>query len=390
VSSRALWVITLGLLVFGAFWFLEGAHRPFIAFALMGALLVHAGERPKAREVLICVVLAAGIGLAYLGSGRSFGSYTAAEAVGLLDFLGLASIAMLTADAARDAGKLRPFLIAIFGPLLMSMVSLSLTIGMTLHPRVYDPVLYRFDELLGGQASFVVGRWFSSLEGLQQLCFLAYGAMPLAVVYLCWESLQKRKRPDGVIAMLAAGGTGYVLYQICPASGPTFAFGSAFPFSPPVNVTAQAIPLGAFPRNAMPSVHIAWTLLLMWHLPTRQTLVRLGAFVFLVLTALATLGLGEHYLIDLVLAVPLAASAQAICAASWLPGIAGLALTSAWLWAFRLCWLPSDQASAWLLVLATIGISAIIALASVRRRARAHTAPLTVAVPEPTQSSAQG
>ncbi len=390
MSSRAPWVITLGLLVFCAFWFLEGAHRPFIAFALLGALMVHAAERPKRREVLITIVLAAGIGLAYLGSGRSFGVYPAAEAVGLLDFLGLASIALLMADAARDSGKLRPFLIAIFGPLLMSMVSLSLTIGTAMHPQVYDPVLYRFDELLGGQASFAVGRWFSSLEGLQQLCFLVYEAMPLAVVYLCWESMQKRQRPEGVIAMLAAGGTGYVLYQICPASGPTFAFGNAFPFSPPVNVAAQAIPLGAFPRNAMPSVHIAWTLLLMWHLPTRQGLVRLGAFVFLVLTALATLGLGEHYLIDLVLAVPLAASAQAICVASWLPGLAGLALTSAWLWAFRLCWLPSDQASAWLLVLATIGISVVIALASVRTRARVHTGPITVAVPEPTQSSAQG
>ena len=390
MSSRALWVITLGLLVFGAFWFLEGAHRPFIAFALMGALPVYVAERPKTREALISLALAGGIGLAYFGSGRTFGNFTAAEAVGLLAFLGLASIALLTADAARDAGKLRPFLISIFGPLLMSMVTLSLTIGTALHPRVYDPVLYRFDELLGGQPSFAVGRWFSSLGGLQELCFLVYGAMPLAVVYLCWESTQKRQRPDGVIAMLAAGGTGYVLYQICPASGPTFAFGNAFPFSPPVNVAAQAIPLGAFPRNAMPSVHIAWTLLLMWHLPTRQALVRLGAFVFLVLTTLATLGLGEHYLIDLVLAVPLAASAQAICAASWFPGIAGLALTSAWLLAFRLCWLPSDQVSAWLLVLATLGISIAIAIASVRRRARSHGVPITVAVPEPTQSSAQG
>jgi hypothetical protein len=192
-----------------------------------------------------------------------------------------------------------------------------------------------------------------------------------------------------VIALLAAGGTGYVLYQICPASGPTFAFGSAFPFSPPSDVAAQAKPLGAFPRNAAPSVHIAWTLLLMWNLPSRQALVRAGAFLFLILTALATLGLGEHYLIDLVLAVPLAASAQAMCAASWLAGFAGLAVTSAWLWAFRLCWLPSDRVSAWALVLATVAFSALIAAAA-RRGAGAEAAAATARVREPARSSAPG
>ncbi len=55
------------------------------------------------------------------------------------------------------------------------------------------------------------------------------------------------------------------------------------------------------PRNAMPSLHMTWALLALWYSPRRLLW---ASAVSVRLTALATVGLGEHYLIDLAAAVP--------------------------------------------------------------------------------------
>lgn len=56
-------------------------------------------------------------------------------------------------------------------------------------------------------------------------------------------------------------------------------------------------------RNCMPSMHLTWALLLAFNLRGKP---RIVAGVFAALTALATLATGEHYLPDLIVAVPLA------------------------------------------------------------------------------------
>src|SRR4029077_13790136 len=87
------------------------------------------------------------------------------------------------------------------------------------------------------------------------------------------------------------------------------------------------------------SMHFALALLLWFNARSLHAAVR-GAFaVLLGLTFLATLGLGEHYLIDLVAGVPLALTVQAICTRT-LPWsdparryamTAGALLTAAWI-----------------------------------------------------------
>lgn len=89
----------------------------------------------------------------------------------------------------------------------------------------------------------------------------------------------------------------------------------------------------------MPSLHVAWTFLLFWNLRKRRILGPLMA-LFLALTALATLGLGEHYLADLIVAIPLALTIQVAVlktTSQWrLAALsAGSVITLAWLMAFR-------------------------------------------------------
>lgn len=55
------------------------------------------------------------------------------------------------------------------------------------------------------------------------------------------------------------------------------------------------------PRNCVPSLHLTWALLCVVYVAPRW---RWMAATFAALTALATLGTGEHYLVDLVVAVP--------------------------------------------------------------------------------------
>jgi hypothetical protein len=90
----------------------------------------------------------------------------------------------------------------------------------------------------------------------------------------------------------------------------------------------------------MPSLHVGWMLLLFWNTRRRAWWVALGAAFYLLLTALATLGFGEHYLADLIVAPPLAVAVQALCTRTasrvrWMVMASGGAVTLAWLIAFR-------------------------------------------------------
>jgi len=61
---------------------------------------------------------------------------------------------------------------------------------------------------------------------------------------------------------------------------------------------------------------MAWVLLVWWYSRGLSWWERGVAFAFLVFTVLATLGTGEHYLVDLVVAFPFAVLVEAVCSFS--------------------------------------------------------------------------
>jgi hypothetical protein len=66
-------------------------------------------------------------------------------------------------------------------------------------------------------------------------------------------------------------------------------------------------------RNGMPSLHLGSVLLGYWHARPFGRWAKLVAGVFVVGTILATMGLGEHYMVDLVVALPFTLMIQAVC-----------------------------------------------------------------------------
>ena len=95
---------------------------------------------------------------------------------------------------------------------------------------------------------------------------------------------------------------GIAVFALCPVCGPRYAFGAQFPFHAPAAIVPHRVAIAA-PPNGVPSLHMAAALLILWF--ARHWIAgRLLAVVFVVLTVLATLGSGEHYLLDLIVAVP--------------------------------------------------------------------------------------
>jgi hypothetical protein len=121
----------------------------------------------------------------------------------------------------------------------------------------------------------------------------------------------------------------------------------------------------AGPRNAIPSLHMAWVLLAWWNSKGLPLWIRTIVALFLVFTVLSTLGTGEHYFIDLIVAFPFAVAVQAIAdyqtplreARRSRPLLGGVLLTLGWLWALssapRQIWWASP-AIGWTLVTLTV------------------------------------
>jgi len=124
---------------------------------------------------------------------------------------------------------------------------------------------------------------------------------------------------------------GGFLYGVVPAMGPRYAFGAAFPMGHP-NVAPVLAHLDGYP-NAMPSLHAATALLLVLFNGRKRWLLSI-AVLFLAGTVAATLAL-EHYVVDLVVAVPFTCFAVEMAYARVIGAIKYLGLVFVWLGLIR-------------------------------------------------------
>ena len=161
---------------------------------------------------------------------------------------------------------------------------------------LYDQYLYQLDTVLG-QPGFAAGRLLAQSPPLHAICYWAYVAVPvvLPIAYLTTASPGRY-----VASLMLSVGLGFACYWLIPAAGPRFTFPS-YPWHEPA-ITAQVLYIpGAFP-NCVPSLHLTWALL-----TARYSRWRSMMWTFVALTVASTLGLGEHYAVDLIVAVPFTA-----------------------------------------------------------------------------------
>jgi len=352
--------------------------KPEFGFIFAGAFAIHLGLLPERRELGRALGFAAFFAALYLGTGllaheQVVSDWWVARVAGIGGALGCGSAAVLGIDAFWSTGEVarraqfalqRAAVIPVFGMVAaVAMGFVSATPATT-----FDLYLYSFDDRLGFQASFLCGRLFLHYPWLHEIASLIYDALPLLpplVLAISWR--ERRRLPfDPLAAFVAAGIVCFCLYQVCPGTAPAAVFGNLFPDHQPA---ASALHLGRIaipdqPRNAMPSMHVTWTLLAWWCSLSLSRWMRIFSTVFLAWTVLATLGLGEHYLTDLIVACVFTLAISAGCAVR-LPFRAaargqalafGSIVTLGWLLLLRegmLAGIP--QVAAWILVAITLG-----------------------------------
>nr|WP_083887508.1 phosphatase PAP2 family protein [Nocardia asiatica] len=233
----------------------------------------------------------------------------------------LAVLAFTRWDGPRRRTALRTIA---FGALLISATKISeiwLDITAWACPMVLDPYVQVADRALGSP-SWLVG---SALETAGPIATgvvrWVYFELPLAAVLVAaWQlrgvTAGVWPRHYLVRTFLTLGVVGPIWYVVFPVVGPVLAYGPqglGFEIAdvwpdvvPAVPSSIEAMRFdGITPRNCMPSLHTAWALALFIHSRRGPVWLRWGGTFWLVCTLTATLGLGAHYGIDLVVGAAL-------------------------------------------------------------------------------------
>jgi len=318
------------------------AYHPFFAYATGGLFVVHG----MVCGATFAVRRASLIGIA-LFAAHVVATGMAAPAHQIVGtavyYQGIGSALVLAASLRRRTpSRTRELDILLAGAVMPVLVLASrfyLDLSVLLAPLTWDAALFRFDGSLGWQASAVLAALMRRLSGAEELARFAYAGLPLMAA--CAIALQWRSRGQAgatLTGFVAIGMLGYLIYFLYPAAGPVYLLGPDFPFAlpDPSRVPTGMVPIVPAPRNAMPSLHMAWAVALCLSVADRPRRWRLAFAAFAVMTAYATLALGEHYLVDLVVAFPFALTVHAACDAASLRTprralLGGAALTAAWL-----------------------------------------------------------
>ncbi len=361
------WVASIALMVslvlIAGIWHM--GSNSMIACGFFGAFFIFAGTRPGTRLLLIAAAAGAGYGACY---GLLGGPVDHAFLVALISagaFLGIGSITVMAWRAiwispsdrpSSDAAALRDALVL---PVFSLVAGLGMNWANGFPERTYDHVLYSFDgTLLRIAPGQTVATLFRNFPWIGVTASAAYqGLLIFPPLYRGWALYRGARSGVNVMhAFVAAGVAGFILYQVCPAEGPVYSFGMRFPDHLPNWRDVSLAPyLSAGVHNAIPSMHMAWALLILWSALELGPLALAVAGTLVGFTALATLGSGEHYLVDLVVSVPLAFAVWNAFRRDKPRAALGLALVCGWLLYLRSgAFLLFPGIANWMLILATL------------------------------------
>jgi hypothetical protein len=310
---------------FGTGWqfYSESLSSPFFAIALISVVIIQlrvCGLWPDGLALLASTALLALVDFRFLHYPQHFMAW--------FSFLGLSALLLLALRAIWSEGDRRSLLLYALVPSLLFVTSewfASNMLDLTerLHPKTLDLFLYSFDGSLRVQLSFLMGQAFAMWPWFRIAGELFYIGLPIpiALVY-SGQLLRIRERAfPAMAAFLLTGPIGILFYNIFPAMGPIHLVHRAFPWHPLDTAMFRLMILEPVairgPRNAIPSLHMGWVLLTWWYSRGLSFLERAIVMLFVIFTACATMGTGEHYFIDLVVAFPFALFMVALC--DWPP-----------------------------------------------------------------------
>lgn len=294
--------------------------------------LYYASGPGKRSQLLVtaiwpCLTLA----LWWASRGTVRFSWSGADGIGwiTLVFAGLgvpAAIALLwrvwrpAADANMHLeGSIRWLLVMMLLFTLVPMSALRLTVA--LHPQTLDILAMKFDAAAGLEITPWLFETARAIPGASDVLGAAYGFTPFAFFALTLLQLRGRPAhlPNAILLWVGMTLSALLAYHFFPITGPKYVFGQDQFIKALREI--DSLPLervsgvGPNPRNGMPSMHFGWMLatLVIWSLSDTRLWSRLLLGSMTLCVAIATLYLGEHYVIDLIVAIPFVLASIAMC-----------------------------------------------------------------------------
>jgi len=356
--------------------------QPFIGYGLGGAFLLFLAARPGLARVA-WVTGIGGIGVVTTVWGHYQGIPTLL--VQVMGPLGLASLVVMSCAVLWRGRELEP---AAYRALLPGAVLTFLTLGAQyslnmaslIHSKTLDLFAYAFDGALGFQPSFVLGRFLNTNPWLFPAVKVSYEGIVLAMAALYAGFMTRREKPlwELIELLFAPAMVGYLFFSVFPVCGPHYAFAVDFPnaylpYRMLHRLALESIPvLPAFPRNAVPSLHLTWALLIWRNTRGLPRWGRAAAATLAFATVFDTLATGEHYLFDLIVSLPFTLWMQACMVRTvkfsdrkrWLPALVGFAMFLTWLMIgrFGFHWMLVSRYLIWTLAAASSAVSLVWAM----------------------------
>ena len=189
----------------------------------------------------------------------------------------------------------------------------ALEISGIIFPKVNDINVYKIDAAFGNFPNnlFI---WFDAISPFfKTVVFTVYASLSL-ILFVIFSLIVREGKAENlhiVRTLVVPFFLAFICYSFLPVSGPIYALDPNFypenmPSSKDIIGGGYFIPPA--PRNGMPSMHLtgAFFIILLASSLRKKTIFYFS-IIFFMITVLATLGLGEHYFLDLIVAVPFAA-----------------------------------------------------------------------------------
>ena len=189
-------------------------------------------------------------------------------------------ILLIASGLRRDRGKRRQDFLTATGLTVLMGVGTSLNLWLAQHiSHTFDARLWHWNELLHLDPLTVI-YFMEAHEGLGDFMQVVYYALPI-VMAVAWI---KEQNPRLRRSVAIAGVGGWILSGMFPAIGPHWY----------IDGYTMAM------RHCIPGVDLTWALLLALNAQSR---LRIPLWIYAALVAVSSILIGEHYLVDLIVAV---------------------------------------------------------------------------------------
>ena len=186
----------------------------------------------------------------------------------------------------------------------------GLTSSMFVWPATIDFDLYKIDLAFNGFSGWLFDLFQQNKYPLWQTVIeTAYGLLSIFLLLSLGPVFRENRgvQLNALRTLIVPFGVAFSLYCITPVAGPHYVFGDAYPYAVDWSMIADKGRNLVSPslRNGMPSMHFTGAMLIVFVAACLSRKIYFyTALFFAAVTFIATMALGEHYLLDLIVAMP--------------------------------------------------------------------------------------